>query len=335
MDQWLLEHLACPRCRAGVVADANGVTCARGHRYPIVDGIPVMLLDDVRQTHWGATSSIEQSQAAAPVEAIPDADVHAFVREAIGATCGNLYAHLQGHLPRLPIPNIPFDISPGARMLDIGCHWGRWCISAARRGGRVIGIDPYLPAVRVAKRVAQSFGVPASFVVGDGRYLPFAPGSFDVVHSFSVLQHFSEEDVARCAREIGRVLVEGGEANVQMAQRFGVLNLLQQARRGFRTPAKFEVRYWRGSDLLTVFREGVGRASLAPDAFLSLNAQGADVDLLRPHHRWIVSLSACLRRAALAWPPLTQAADSVYVVAKKTSAVQLVPARRDMVTVDA
>jgi SAM-dependent methyltransferase len=323
MDQWLLDHLACPRCRAGIVVDADGVTCARGHRYPVIDGIPIMLLDDVRQTHWGATSSIEQSQGAAPLEPITDADVYDFVRAAVGATGGNLYVHLRGRLPRLPIPAIPFDVAPGARFLDIGCHWGRWCMAAARRGCRVVGIDPYLPAVRVAKAVARSLNLPAAFVVGDGRYLPFAASAFDVVHSFSVLQHFSEADVAQCATEIGRVLVDGGGARVQMAQRFGLLNIVQQARRRFRTPSQFEVRYWRGADLVDVFRHGVGSASLAPDSFLSLNAQATDLDLLQPHHRWIVGLSARLRNAAAAWPPLTQLADSVYVVADKPATAHM------------
>lgn len=47
IDPKLLEILACPACKAGVTLDADRLVCARcGRRYPIRDGIPVMLVDE-------------------------------------------------------------------------------------------------------------------------------------------------------------------------------------------------------------------------------------------------------------------------------------------------
>jgi ubiquinone/menaquinone biosynthesis C-methylase UbiE len=184
----------------------------------------------------------------------------------------------------------------------------------------VIGVDPSLPGVRAAKRVAAQLNVKADFVVADGRYLPFETSSFDIVHSYSVLQHFSEADVAMCAREIGRVLRPEGRAHIQMAQRFGILNLLQQARRRFRRPRLFEVRYWPLAALRAVFSEAIGPTALSADGFFSINAQSADLDLLRPAHRALVHASNVLKRLTGRFPWLIRGADSVYVNSRKGEA---------------
>ena len=49
----------------------------------------------------------------------------------------------------------------------------------------------------------------------DARELPFPDGAFDVVFSLSSIEHFGgPRDVARAAREMGRVLKPGGHAFV-------------------------------------------------------------------------------------------------------------------------
>jgi hypothetical protein len=132
-----------------------------------------------------------------------------------------------------------------------------------------------------------------------------------------VLQHFSEDDVRACTREIGRVLSPGGRSHIQMAQRHGLRNFVQQARRGFRRPKLFEVRYWPLQELSTAFSAGIGATSLSVDGFFSLNAQSADLDLLRPAQRAIVKTSNALRDLSVRWPWLLYAADSVYVDSRK------------------
>jgi 2-polyprenyl-3-methyl-5-hydroxy-6-metoxy-1,4-benzoquinol methylase len=318
VDPWLLAHLACPRCKRPLDFNGEWLTCQRGHRYPVIDDIPVMLLDDVEQTHWVATHALEYYREAATDFQPSDETIDPVVQEAIGATCGNLYRHVIGHLPRYPIPQIPFTAPQGTSFLDIGCHWGRWCVSAARNGWRVVGIDPSLNGIRAAKRVARALGVDVALVIGDGRYLPFASSTFQVVHSYSVLQHFAEDDVRRCLREIGRVLEAGGESHIQMAQRMGLLNLWNQARRGFRLARLFQVRYWRLDALRTAFSEDIGPTALSVDGFLSLNAQLADLDLLRPGQRALVQLSHRLRGLSQRQKWLIHAADSVYVNSTKS-----------------
>ena len=56
IDDWLLEILACPKCRSELRADdaAGELVCTGcGLAYPVRDDIPVLLVDEARQTAGG------------------------------------------------------------------------------------------------------------------------------------------------------------------------------------------------------------------------------------------------------------------------------------------
>ena len=47
IDKELLDILACPACKTPVRLEGERLVCAQcGRRYPIRDGIPVMLIDE-------------------------------------------------------------------------------------------------------------------------------------------------------------------------------------------------------------------------------------------------------------------------------------------------
>jgi SAM-dependent methyltransferase len=237
--------------------------------------------------------------------------VDPYVQQAVVKTCGNLYRGITLH--RYPIPELPLPDGNGARLLDVGCNWGRWSIAATRKGYDVTGIDPRADAVEAARRVARALGADSHYVVADARRLPFEDASFDVVFSYSVLQHLSKDDARSALHEAARVLGGGGTALVQLPNAFGPRNVLQQALRGFRSARGFEVRYWTPGELARTFEEIVGPAELEIDGFFSLNAQITDVDLLPARSRLVVRLSQRLRR----FPWLLPLADSLYVRALK------------------
>jgi uncharacterized protein YbaR (Trm112 family) len=59
IDDWLLEILACPRCRASLRADeqASELVCTGcGLAYPVRDDIPVLLVDEAREPSPGAAA---------------------------------------------------------------------------------------------------------------------------------------------------------------------------------------------------------------------------------------------------------------------------------------
>jgi len=47
IDKELLEILACPLCKTSVKLEGDRIVCSQcGRRYPIRDGIPVMLINE-------------------------------------------------------------------------------------------------------------------------------------------------------------------------------------------------------------------------------------------------------------------------------------------------
>lgn len=52
MDEELLKILACPKCKADVKLKENKIICTNpncGLKYPIRDGIPIMLIDEAEK----------------------------------------------------------------------------------------------------------------------------------------------------------------------------------------------------------------------------------------------------------------------------------------------
>ena len=55
-------------------------------------------------------------------------------------------------------------LRPGARVLDVGCGFGRHAIELARRGFEVVGIDPAAAMLDRARELATGAGVNVDFL---------------------------------------------------------------------------------------------------------------------------------------------------------------------------
>jgi SAM-dependent methyltransferase len=314
------------------------LVCGGQHRYPIVDGVPVMLMAEAPETIGIAAASITAATTPDPsglyVSTLSLSDeerqgildfqksgsaIDPVVAYLVAATNGMMYRHLIGALDRYPIPELPMRRGDGQRLLDIGCSWGRWTLAAARRGYEAVGIDPSLGAVLAAKRSAAALGQPARFVVGDARHLPFTDGMFDAAYSYSVIQHLSFSDASRAVHEIGRVVKPSGVVRVQMPTRYGLRCLYHQARRKFRTATGFEVRYWTWSQLRALFTEAIGATRFEVDGYFGIGLQPADRALMTPTLRAVLGASEWLKVATKVAPVLKRGADSVFVDAVRSS----------------
>lgn len=319
---WLAERRACPRDGSPLSTESGGLSCAEGHRHSVVDGIPVFLLKERTPTHPYFTKSLEEAEGQRATSSPPRQNafgVDSWVDQEIVKTNGLLYRHLLGKLPRYPIPEIRLPPGKGEVLLEVGCNWGRWSVSAARRGYCPVGIDPSLDAVRAARRVAKQLGVNADFVVGDARTLPFRSGAFDVAFSNGVLQHFDKGDAKEALAEMGRVTRPGGRVLLQMANSFGLRQAYNHARQVLsqERTANFRVRYWTPGELKRAAQVLVGPTTLSVDGFFSLNPQAADLDLMPSRYAAAVRISERLRQISERLPMLRLVADSLYVEATK------------------
>jgi hypothetical protein len=141
--------------------------------------------------------------------------------------------------------------------------------------------------------------------------------------SYSVLQHLERSIVLRFFGEVGRALKPDGLCLVQLPNRFGVVSLLQQLKRGFREAkaGTFEMRYWSRREIKQAVRgAGLSTPRIRADGFLSQNPQVADVDLLPAKGKIIVSISETGRRASKILPLLSHFADSLWIEAQLANA---------------
>jgi SAM-dependent methyltransferase/uncharacterized protein YbaR (Trm112 family) len=322
MDNWLTEHLVCPRDKKALELRQEDLHCPSGHVYPVIEDIPILLLDEVDSTHDYIEQSLELAKKIRQDPALyspsfaderTDEKIDPFVQGEIPYTSGNLYFSVQNNLSRYPIPEIRLRSGNGGRLLDVGCNWGRWTVAAGQIGYRPIGIDPSLKAVLAARRVAKQLNVWADFVVGDARFLPFANNCFDVVFSYSVYQHLSKENARQCLMENARTLKKGGLSLVQMPNKLGLRQRQQHRRRGYTEGEGFEVRYWSPSELLNTFEGIFGKTRMTADCYFGLGIQAADVDMMPFRFKTVVYASEFCRRVSRVFPPLRKLADSLYI----------------------
>lgn len=327
MDRWLSENLVCPRDHSHLELGDHSLSCALGHTYPYVDGIPILLLNDVRPTIrycWRVVEQIGSRQASGRLEeeAGGEEGVDSYVQHAVAATCGRMYKSLVNKLASYPIPELPLpEASGGSVFLDLGCSWGRWCVSAARKGYTAVGIDPSFQGIKAARRVARQLGVSATYVVADARYLPFPAAAFNVVFSYSVLQHFSRDDVELALGEVARTLRPGGISMIQMPNILGARNVYNHViKKRFVRPTGFDVQYWSVSDLRDTFSDLIGPTRLLVDGFFALGAGASDGGLLPLRYRLAVSCSEWLRRMTDRIEWMKYFADSLWVKSVRAGA---------------
>lgn len=329
----LLEILYCPYGCSSLIEKEEELVCERNHSFAVIHGIPVLLPEVKNATLWVSEASLNAAKQWKRLERRDERwftetlglshEERTKVQEAVrkntpgvdpvvnfmqGATSGDLYLPLQGRLKQLPIPNIPFEEGEGL-LLDVGCNWGRWTVSAAQKGYLPVGIDPSLGALLAAQRITKELGLKSYFICGDSRFLPFKENTFPKAFSYSVLQHFSKTDAEHSAKEIKRVLRPKGSSLIQMPNGFGIRSIFHLFKRKFRRPQGFLVRYYTPFQLLSLFQKVIGPSKLSVDGFLGLGVQNQNYSLLPLKSKIVVLVSEGLKKL----PFLKLLADSLYV----------------------
>lgn len=101
-----------------------------------------------------------------------------------------------------------------ANVLEIGCGHGTMVAEIARRGGKVVGVEPCISWQRIACKRMEELQTRhrATIIRANAEDLPFEDSSFDYVLSLQVLEHV--RNVPLAIREMARVLKAEGMAYV-------------------------------------------------------------------------------------------------------------------------
>ena len=99
-------------------------------------------------------------------------------------------------------------VTPGTRLLDVGCGAGQLALIAARAGAKVTGCDIATNWIEQARARAAAEGLDVTFEEGDAESLPYEDAQFDAVVSLVGAMFAPRPDLV--AAELTRVCRPGG-----------------------------------------------------------------------------------------------------------------------------
>jgi len=190
----LREILACPTCRKVLTWDATGCVCPWcSHRYPITQGVPVVLPPESQESLSLATDEAENTKLHKTLAGRP------WLRRVVAAMRPPLPYDRAGrwHGQRLFEEALPSAAGRRPVILDVGAGEGR--------DDQLAGLSK---ATRAAILRTDIFISPRVDFVSDAHRIPLCDGTLDGVVLQGVVEHVARPWVI--AAEIVRALKPGG-----------------------------------------------------------------------------------------------------------------------------
>jgi len=192
------------------------------------------------------------------------------------------------------------DLDPGSRLLEVGCARSPWLPYFAHRYGfRVTGLDYSEPGCAAERRVLRRAEVDGEVIEAD----MFDPppellGSFDVVVSFGVIEHFAKTTSALSA--IGSLTKPGGLVITTVPNMTGAIGWLQRQL----NPAVFDIHVPLDAPALAHAHRLADLQVERSDYLLSTNFGVVNLHGLSPSRRNRLAAAGLLhltRLSKLAW----------------------------------
>lgn len=251
------------------------------------------------------------------------------IQQQIAATNGIHYFGEIGILDELPIPDIPVKnaVTKDQLMLDIGCGWGRWLLAASKRNYIPIGIDLRLEFCQLSQQIMHQNGVNGYVVVADLKNLPFIDNIFDLVWSFSVIQHTHKERMLSCLNHIFRILKPNGQTKLEFPNKNGIRNRFGPVRSSMKNAYDYNswcVRYYSIKEYREIFNKIFGNFQFQNHSFLGIGVLPSDLKYIkRLKNKLGVAVSLMLSFTTRLIPGMKYFSDSVYISATKNESINI------------
>ena len=143
----------------------------------------------------------------------PSVDYRKLVRDGYDR-CSEAFSEARRREPGTELAPLLERLTPGSRVLDVGCGAGLPIAGAlVRAGQRVTGVDVSTEQIKRARE-----NVPlGEFLVADAMAVDFDPGSLDAAVSFYAIFHLPREEHEELFRRIARWLAPGGHLLASVA----------------------------------------------------------------------------------------------------------------------
>lgn len=193
----VLEVVRCPDCAAALRAEGDeAVTCAAGHRFPLIAG----RAPDLARTVVQRDTPGQRAMRFRPLVTVYESMWRPlFTRLAGGTDPGAETDQLLGWL----------ELDDGADVLDVACGPGNTTrrLAAGAPGATVVGLDLSVPMLEQAVDHTPD-GASIGFARVDAHGLPISDAAVDAAHCAAALYLF--DDPAAVIVELARVLRPGG-----------------------------------------------------------------------------------------------------------------------------
>ncbi len=244
------------------------------------------------------------------------------VQQQIAATNGMHYIDRIGKLIDYPYYELPLPSVGKGIMLDIGNGWGRWLLAGAKKGYIPVGIDIRHEFCKTALETLHNNKQHGYSLVADLKNLPFKNDIFDLVWSFSVLQHTHKNRLRSCIKNIHRILNDSGFAFLEFPNKNGIRNRFTTVKReSFKADDynSWGVRYYTIKEYRDFFKTVFANFEFQNHSFLGIGVLPEDMKYVSFKNKVICMASLLSSYLTKIIPPLKYISDSIYIKACKQS----------------
>lgn len=242
------------------------------------------------------------------------------VQQQISATNGIHYGDRVGKLLNYPIYELPVPpVTNNGLFLDIGCGWGRWLVAGSNKGYIPIGIDLRLEFCETSRKVLSDLQKDGYTVVADLENIPFKDNLFNLIWSFSVIQHTHYKRLTNCLSHINRLLTSDGYTRLEFPNKLGIRNKISNVKNSERVKDDYNswcVRYYTPKEYKEVFDEYLSDFSYTNHSFLGIGVLKEDLKYVSFKNKVLCSASLLGSMFAEIIPGLKTYSDSIYIDAK-------------------